>query len=549
MKTLVLCDSSDFVSYQRFENSILNALDFYQIWHQSIDISYTLIDSIELDETCLLIIAQEGIARKLGPSDWRLIFKKVAAGMGLVIFDGALNTYQQAISPYTGIPSFNIEKTGSFSLEDTWISELAAEKTIHTNIPVLTNYPLEIDETWHVFLRNHKGNPVGIWKKFGKGKACIIGISQGIWHKNCLGHTCGFDSVFWRCLVLTAKKPFVFKAVPPFVTCRINDAIGSGSFEQSLVNQFRYISILNESGFVPHVGLCINQVQQESVPYIRELYYQAKAEFSAHAFTSHHYEKDPSIYMGSDGREFSFEQLKAHFEQIDNFFNHLNIKPAKTINAHRSQIGYNAIGFFKQRQQTFSASFLKPGKIFSDPRALSWEPKPFGIINFCVDYLDENQDIFNAVSNPGRISEKGADIDFLDRATSNLSAIENGIFQIKRGLENLSFGCLMFHEKNCENFAVSDFEMTVGMIATEIKKIPNIPKPYDYIAAYLKNRLDSKIVSMKHKNSHLFITLSGKSILPQFLYCFLENGPHIVQNFLEIPTFEKSIELTYKLVI
>ncbi|MGC8805100.1 MAG: hypothetical protein ACP5QD_04120, partial [Candidatus Ratteibacteria bacterium] len=168
---------------------------------------------------------------------------------------------------------------------------------------------------------------------------------------------------------------------------------------------------------------------------------------------------------------------------------------------------------------------------------------------FCVDYLDENQNIFNTVSNPGRISEKGADIDFLDRATSNLSAIENGIFQIKRGIENLSFGCLMFHEKNCEKFAVSDFEMTVGVISAEIKKIPNIPKSYDYIAAYLKNRPDSKIVSMRHKNSHLFITLAGKSALPQFLYCFIEDGPNILQNFLEIPTFEKSIELTYKLAI
>ncbi|HPO52202.1 MAG TPA: hypothetical protein PK165_05170 [bacterium] len=549
MKTVVLCDSSDFVSYQRFENSILNALDFYQIWYQSIDISYTLVDSVELDDVNLLIIAQEGTARKLGPSDWRLIFKQVSAGMGLVIFDGTLNTYQEALSPYTGITRFNIEKTGSFSIEDGWISDMAAQKTIQTNIPVLTSCPSDPDETWNVFLRNHKENPAGIWKKYGRGKICIISVSQGIWHKNCLGHTAGFDSIFWRSLILTAKKPFVFKAVPPFVTCRINDATGSGHFEQSPANQFRYVSILNESGFTPHVGLCINQVNQESTSHIREFYHQSKAEFSAHAFTQDFHEKDPSIYMGSDGKEFSFEQLNTHFEQIDSFFNHLNIKPAKIINAHRSQIGYNAISFFKQRQQTFSASFLKPGKIFSDPRGLLWEPKPFGIINFCIDYLDENQDIFNVVSNPGRITEKGADIDFLDTATSILSAVENGVFQIKRGIENLSFGCLMFHEKNCEKLAFSDFEMTIGMITNDIKKMPHIFKPYDYIVAYLKNRLDSKIVSMTHTNSHLSITLSGKSTIPQFFYCFLEDGTNIVQNFLEIPPFEKAIELTYKIAI
>jgi len=33
----------------------------------------------------------------------------------------------------------------------------------------------------------------------------------------------------------------------------------------------------------------------------------------------------------------------------------------------------------------------------------------------------------------------------------------------------------------------------------------------------------------------------------QFLFCFLENGGNITQSFLEIPQFEKSLELTYKI--
>lgn len=548
MKTIVLCDSSDFVSFQRFENSILNCLDFYQIWYKTIDISYTLIDSNELEGASLLLIAQEGTGKKLGPSDWKTIFKQVSSGAGLVIFDGMLSSYQELIYQYTGIGEFKIGKTSQFNLEESWITSISAAKTVNTKVPVLINIPSEIPENWNIFLTDKDSNPVGMWKTFGQGKLAIISISQGIWHKSCLGHTNGFDSVFWRALVHTAKKPFVFKAIPPFVTCRINDA--SGSSENNIIKNFSYVRILNETGFIPHIGLCIHDISDQAISDIRDLYFHSKAEFSAHSFTRKKEVIDPSIYLGSDGKELSFDQLRSSFQQIDNAFFKLNITGAKTINAHRSQIGYNSIGFFKQRNQTFSMNLLKPGRVFSDPRALTWEPKPFGVHNFCIDYLDENNTIFNAVFHPGEITPYGARIDFLDNAFQNFSpyyAAEKGISQIKRGLENLTCGCLMFHEERLERLSPQDFETVVGIISQELKKFPHIFKPYDYVAAYLKNRLDSKIVKMEFKNSHLKLVLSGKSTMSQLVYCFLQDGEDIVQRFLEIPPFEKSIEVFYKI--
>ncbi|MCM8765220.1 MAG: hypothetical protein NC830_07690 [Candidatus Omnitrophica bacterium] len=549
MKTVVLCDSSEFVSYQRFENSVLNVLDFYQILFQPIDISYTLVDAVELDDVGLMIIAQETTAKKLSSSDWRLIFKQVSAGMGLVIFDGMVSSYQELISPYIGIPEFKIEKTDEIVLEESWINSIAASKKIRTKIPLLLNTPSELDSIWNVFLRDHRFNPVGMWRKYGKGKIAIISISQGIWHKSCLGHTNGFDSVLWRTLVFTARKPFIFKAVPPFVLCRINDASGLPEIDSPAKN-FGYVSVLNRADFIPHIGLCIRDIKQNSISDIRELYYQSKAEFSAHSFTKKEENRDPSIYLGSDGKEFSFEKLNSHFREIENFFCKLNIAPARTINAHRSQIGYNSIAFFKNHNQSFAMNLLKPGKTFSDGRSLSWEPKPFGVQNFCIDYLDENQAIFNAAFHPGQITNTGADIDFLNGSSersSAISAAERGIFQIKRGLENLTCGCLMFHERNLEKLIFAEFEAVVGIINAEIRKHPHIYKPYDYVTSYLKNRMDSKIVRVQQKNAHIQVILSGKSIMPQFMYCFFDDGENTIQNFLEIPPFEKSVELSYKI--
>lgn len=546
MKTMILCDTGDFVGYQRFENSILNCLDFYQFLYQSIDISYTLIDSVELDDVNLLIIAQEGTAKKLGPSDWKTIFKNISSGMGLVIFDGMINSYQQFISQYTGISEFMVGKTLEIILEESWINSISAEKVIRLKNPIIASYPSTMDGSWHVFLRDHRLNPVGMLKTIGKGKLAIISISQGIWQKSCLGHTCGFDSVFWRTLVHVAKKPFVFKGVPPFVMCRINDATGKSKGDSPAKN-FACGAILSESGFVPHIGLCINEIEQESYSYIRQLHHQSKAEFSAHAFYQTSHNGDPSIYLGSDEKELSFEHLESNFNQVAKFFSKLDINSARTINAHKSQIGYNSISFFKSFRQNFAMNLLKPGKIFSDPRSLSWEPKPFGIPNFCIDYLDENNDIFNVVCHPGYITNTGAHIDFLQGVSSIKHAAEKGIFQIKRGLENLTCGCLMFHEKNLEGLTIAEFETITGIIVNEIKKFPHMFKSYDYVASYLKNRQDSKIAGMHYKNGHLQVVLSGKSSMNQFILCFIEDGKNIIQSFLEIPPFEKSIELVYKI--
>ncbi|MCM8758517.1 MAG: hypothetical protein NC906_01925 [Candidatus Omnitrophica bacterium] len=546
MKTLVLCDTGDFVGYQRFENSILNCLDFYQFLYQPIDISYTLIDSIELDDVNLMIIAQEGTGKKLGPADWRIVFKNVSSGMGLVIFDGMINSYQEFISQYTGLSEFIIGKTNEIILEESWINSISAEKIIRLKVPALAGSPSFMDGNWHVFLRDHQLNPIGMWRNLGKGKITILSISQSIWHKSCLGHGGGFDSIFWRTLVHTAKKPFVFKGVPPFITCRINDATGKSECD-SPIKKFAYGSILSEAGFIPHIGLCINEVKQDSFSHIRQLHHQAKAEFSAHAFYQTSHDRDPSIYLGSDGREFSFEQLETNFKQIDKFFSSLSINVAKTINAHRSQIGYNSIGFFKSRGQLFAMNLLKIGKIFSDSRSLMWEPKPFGIPNFCVDYLDDNNEIFNVVSHPGQITNSGVNIDFLQSFSSIQQAAEKGIFQIKRGLENLTFGCLMFHERNLRGLTIAEFETITSIIANEIKKFPHIFKSYDYVSSYLKNRQDSKIVSLRFQNSHLQIVLSGKSTMDQFVWCFTEKENNIMQIFLEIPPFEKSLEVVYRL--
>ncbi|HPP67275.1 MAG TPA: hypothetical protein PKX05_05100, partial [bacterium] len=326
-------------------------------------------------------------------------------------------------------------------------------------------------------------------------------------------------------------------------------AIGSGKSQHDSIEMFRYISILNQVGFIPHIGLCISDIKNETIKNIRDFFYQSKAEFSAHAFTQSLSNRDPSIYLGSDGREFSIEQIKKHFEEISYAFSRFNIKVAQTINAHRSQIGFNSLYFFKQNHQFFSMNMLKPGKIFSDVRSLAWEPKPYGMQNCCVDYLDDHQNIFNVVSHPGEITTRGADIDFLpDSSSYSIDAVsKKGLSQIKSGFENLTFGCLMFHEKRLNNILMKDYETIIGMIANELKDIPHIYRSYDFIAHYLKNRQDSKIANIQYKNSHLFLILTGKSRMVQFLFCFFDNGPNITESFLEIPPFEKSLELTYRI--
>lgn len=559
MITKVLVDSTHTVNYTRVYKSILKALEHFGIYCQMIDLARNRVSSSELEDTHLLIIGQEGTGKSLSEDEATDILKMVSRGMGLVVFDGYLEWYPAAFLKGMGFNKISAKKISSLDVSrETPISVSSASLNVELKRPVISYSPEETEE-WSPFLFDEEGIPAGLYRKMGKGKIVLFLLSASLWQDECLGFTEGLDGVFRNSIVWAAKKPYITRGMPPFVTVRIDDASLSGSpvakYRETVSNLF-WLDILNKYGFVPNVGLFIDDIKDEDVRGLRIKHHDGLAEFSPHAFSDPKNINEFPIYMKHTGEEFSDEELKNNFERVDRKFAGWGITPSLTVNAHFGEIGLKSLLFLKERGQRYFMNPIRIGKLWDDPSSHQWDVAPYGKPAFSLGYIPEDNSFFNVVSHPGNMNSSVPDFDFLCGCTSFWNenetedvekAIKRGVFHIMRGLENGFFGCLMTHEQRIGHLSPGQWEEIIKGISTHIKSVPHIFKSYDYISRYAENRTFYRIESAEYKNNIISIHLKGRSIMPQYLYLFTEEGERVIERFLEIPEFENSVVLQFSI--
>lgn len=561
MKTVIVVDSNKTVPYRRADNSIFKAVEHFGIYYEVIDLSWNRISSPDLKEVHLLILGQEGISKSLSEEEFSSILKSVYQGMGLVIFDGFIEWYPESFLKTIKIDKFSSGKTKYLKiLSSHWIGSNSAKEEIELKRDIFYYYFPEIS-TSNVFLYDGERNPCGISIKFGKGKIVIFSISAGLWQDEYLGHTEGLDGVFFRSIVWTAKKPFITKTMPPFITARIDDVSGSGSKVAryiETVKELKYLDILNNYRFTPNFGFFIDDIEEIEEKVIKEKYYDGLAEFSPHAFSDPKNINEFPIYMKHNGEEFDEKILRENFKKVDYKFAKIGIKMSKTLNAHFGEIGLKSLPFLKERGVKYFMNPIRIGKSWENIEAHKWDIKPYNKPFFSLGYIPEDRFFFNTISLPPKIefekiSSEKPDFDFLygcttfngeNKKTDIEKAIKRGIFQIKRGIENGFFGCLMTHEQRISHLTLSEFEEIIKKIAFHIS--PGIFKSYDYISQYAESREGYRIEKIEYKNG-LSVHLKGKIKIPQYLCLFFDDRDEVKQSFLEVPAFEKYVILNFKI--
>src|SRR6185295_6473662 len=96
-------------------------------------------------------------------------------------------------------------------------------------------------------------SPLLVARAFGRGRIVQWLASPKLWLRQYFGHTFGLDDVWLRSITWAARKPFVMKAMPPFVRLRFDDCRGLWRDAKDL----RFLEILNELGHVPSACFCI----------------------------------------------------------------------------------------------------------------------------------------------------------------------------------------------------------------------------------------------------------------------------------------------------
>jgi len=558
MITKVVVDSGQMVHFTRVHKSILKALEHFGIYYELLDLHTSRFSSAELEGTHLLILAQEGIGKSLSTDEATTILKMVSRGMGLVVLDGYLEWYPAYFLKGLGFTTISSKKTSLVKI----CGEGAISRNILTQDVVLKRDVLsssvEVDNNsgWIPFLVDENENFCGIYKRSGKGKIVLYLLSASLWQDECLGFTEGLDGIFRNALVWAAKKPYITKGMPPFITARIDDVSFSGSpvaRYKETVSNLRWLDILNRYGFTPNAGLFIDDIKEEDVRGIRLKHHDGLAEFSPHAFSDPKNINEFPIYMKHSGEEFPDDVLKDNFERVDRRFAHWGIKPSMTVNAHFGEIGLKALPYLKARGQRYLMNPIRVGMLWDDPSSHRWDVAPYGKPAFSMGTIPEDKDILNVVSHPGDMSSSVPDFDFLcgcttfwneNPGTDIKKAVERGTFHILRGLENGFFGCLMTHEERISHLTPDQWEMIIKGISTRIRRVSHIFKSYDYISRYAENRTLYRIEWLEYKDG-FSIHLKGKNKLPQYLYLFTDEGEKVVERFLEVPEFENSVILHF----
>ncbi len=402
---LMILDSSDKEDYRVSKGTVSPFLKHFGLPYQEIDLAKEEITDFNVSG---ILIAQEGIGKRMDQRIKESLYQAVKQGTGLINLDYRVDSWKELLKP---LQIEEIEKEDRTSLirmgEAHYINELHP----HLNPSPTSGEGRREGGTEKELLQPLKFLKVKVKKEplllaeddsplllcSSSLKLVQFLISPKLWQTEYFGHCAGLDDILFRSIIWAVKKPFVAKMIPPFVTSRIDDANGSanifGKKKDSANKNFNYVDILNKYGYIPNIGLYIDDITEEDGKIIKEKYDKHLANFSPHAFSDPKNINEFPVYMHHDGEEFSPEELKENFARVDKKFGHWEIKQAKTVNVHFGEIGVKSLPFLKERGIKFT---MQPGVPFGynwagavEDKHPEWNPKPYGSHGFNYDEIAE----------------------------------------------------------------------------------------------------------------------------------------------------------------
>jgi hypothetical protein len=538
--------------------------------------------------TPAILLAQEGLGDSLNVDEATLIATAVRAGTGLVSLDPLLGRYAPPLrAQLPGLGSAPTLTTAiSTSATDHYIT-----RTRERGERVQTRQPLPV---WGVqgkgaiLLLSEDGTPLAVADRLGEGRVVCLGCSARIWLQEYLGHANGLDDIFWKSIVWAARKPFVMRAMPYFVTGRIDDGSGSGSVwwnvqrlvsggqplpsrlldllcqeragEGSVAAGFQYLDLLNRHGFIPNLGVFAAQLRPTEAATLAAFQAAGQVEVSGHAFAEHFasdgshvidfiYQRSTRTSQGPPGlTECTPQEAAAKFARLDAIWEQTGLRPSVTVNSHYYNPGVQALPFLKARGQTFVMFWPKFGLVSQDPEAHQWRMGPYGHPGFVFDAMPvpddlpdvQSGDFFCAQAHPYAWLDTtdrrvGPDPDLLmdwyrpvaeGRIDDLLeTAARRLAAHLRRGLDARFFGCFLTHEQRFALLRPEEFDQIFRVGLQGLQGYPLQFVGYDHIARYARARATSRLTqALLQANGAVRLTLEGRADVPTAFEVFTE-GP------------------------
>ena len=334
---LVNSTSANYLDFQRF---IQPYLDNFGVPYTVRDIATNSVGT-NLGRTALIIIGHKQIDTNqvfLDSAAQANISAAISNGVGLLNFDsdlsvGATPRYQFIQTVFGFAYGTNGSGT-NITLPPTEPGpQMHFITSLHTNNEIVhlrTNMALPglILPTNATALALNGGKPLLAMKKYGAGRA-LQWASYDWAGTAVLGPISGLDDLLWRGIVWSARKPFVTRSIPNFVTVRMDDCAGP----------FDWVHIFNNFGFKPFVSVFVSSVSAASAADLRSLATNGNATVSPHAWSGLNL-----IFAAHPGGQNYPDNVASNYLNSARQWHVTNgIPMCKTIAAHYSEIGWNTL--------------------------------------------------------------------------------------------------------------------------------------------------------------------------------------------------------------
>jgi hypothetical protein len=545
------------------DETIFAALRHLGLPFQVVDLSRDRLTPERLTQLRGVLLAQARLGPRLSAADALALHDAVAAGLGLVCFDGYLDAYASPLREVLGLAGAcpTLTCTAARVTHDRHFITATREagETLFFTRPVdvaRVDAPAFADPQF-CLLTTIDNWPAVVARPFGQGRVVVWTLAPQVWTNAYFGHAMGLDDLFWKGIVWAARKPFVMRAMPPFVTFLLDDASSS-------YNHFRYLDVFNAHGYIPHLDIHIDDVDKvmhdvagQDSQALRAKHLAGLAEFAAHAFTYNHH-----IYFDHAGcQPYPDAVVAENVRRANEKFKAWGIPFSRFSNPHFGEVGLNAIAPLRAQGVEFISALLPLGQAWFADKEVRREVElaPYGRGGFVFGALPEYPEFFgvNALVMPRQMTGipmvasefLWSHTIFWDEhpAGNDLpGAAQQALAQLRLGLDSLFFGELYTHEQRIAVLSMGELDEILTLIDRGLAKHRFVQRSYEFIADYARSLAGSWLTAVEvDAGGQVSCSVAGRTTLTTSVYLFTETDGTIQQRFVDVPPFDGSTRITH----
>jgi hypothetical protein len=394
------------------------------------------------------------------------------------------------------------------------------------------------------------GKPFLAVRKYGQGRA-VQWTSYGWMPTAVLGPIEGLDDLVWRSVVWAARKPFVMRGLPNFVTLRADDVSGP----------FTWVHIANEIGFKPWLSLFLYSIDDTKALDLRALTLAGNATASVHSFDccKKFFYWNDFYGNGTVGTHWSDSVMASNLTLAAQWHTNHGIPISKVIVPHYGEIGLNAItGLQSWGVECIGDYILDRPSDNSPPWPIAgpyrlYETPGSDTGSLPVYYAD-------FISLPGHPELDGkyflCATEIRDDSAcgewcpdNNVAdTISRGTRQLKRALDSMVLATLYTHEwyiqpipqsSNQTPISTNNWRAILQGITNNLAAYNLIYVTLDYACHYLRATRTSRIVASAYDTSsgRVTATLTGNTDTDTLVYVFVGADNAITNSFGTVPAF------------